>query len=93
MKQNELMKQYIRQLFEEGADNDNGDEGAKDTGANDNSGKDGKDDNKDKGGKTYTEDEVNALIDKVVGQKFAKWQKEQKKATDEAAKLATMTAQ
>lgn len=96
MKQNELMKQYIRQLFEDGADNNDnsGDEGAgKDTGANDNGGKDGKDGKEDKGGKTYTEEEVNALIDKVVGQKFAKWQKEQKKATDEAAKLATMTAQ
>lgn len=95
MTMNEFMKQYIRQLFEEGADdNDNGgDEGAgKDTGAKDNGGKDDKD-NKDKGGKTYSEEEVNALIDKVVGQKFAKWQKEQKKATDEAAKLATMTAQ
>lgn len=96
MTQNELMKQYIRQLFEDGADNNdnNGDEGAgKNTGANDNGGKDGKEGKEDKGGKTYTEEEVNALIDKVVGQKFAKWQKEQKKATDEAAKLATMTAQ
>ena len=96
MTQNELMKQYIRQLFEDGADNNDnsGDEGAgKNTGANDNGGKDGKDGKEDKGGKTYTEEEVNALIDKVVGQKFAKWQKEQKKATDEAAKLATMTAQ
>lgn len=96
MTQNELMKQYIRQLFEDGADNNDnsGDEGAgKNTGANDNGGKDGKDSKEDKGGKTYTEEEVNALIDKVVGQKFAKWQKEQKKATDEAAKLATMTAQ
>lgn len=96
MTQNELMRQYIRQLFEDGADNNDngGDEGAgKDTGANDNGGKDGKDGKDDKGGKTYTEEEVNALIDKVVGQKFAKWQKEQKKATDEAAKLATMTAQ
>lgn len=95
MTQNEFMKQYIRQLFEDGADNndDSGDEGAgKDTGAN-NGGKDGKEGKEDKGGKTYTEEEVNALIDKVVGQKFAKWQKEQKKATDEAAKLATMTAQ
>ena len=96
MTQNELMKQYIRQLFEDGADNNDnsGDEGAgKNTGTNDNGGKDGKDSKEDKGGKTYTEEEVNALIDKVVGQKFAKWQKEQKKATDEAAKLATMTAQ
>lgn len=39
--------------------------------------------------KKYTDAEVNSIIDK----KFAKWQKEQEQAIDEAKKLADMNAQ
>ena len=34
-----------------------------------------------------------ADLDKIINQKFAKWQKDQEKAVDEAKKLATMTEQ
>jgi hypothetical protein len=37
----------------------------------------------------YTDEDVDAILDK----KFAKWQEKQKKAVDEAAKLAEMNAQ
>lgn len=38
--------------------------------------------------KKYTD----ADIDEIISRKFAKWQKEQQKKTDEAAKLAEMNA-
>lgn len=40
-------------------------------------------------GAKYTD----ADLDKIIGQKFAEWQKKQQKAVDEAAKLAKMDAQ
>lgn len=36
---------------------------------------------------------TDADLDKIIGQKFAEWQKKQQKAVDEAAKLAKMDAQ
>ena len=54
----------------------------------------GKDANKDNGGdggseKKYSDED----LDRIINKKFAKWQKEQQKAVDEAAKLADMNAQ
>lgn len=43
---------------------------------------------KDSGEKKYSD----ADLDEIIGKKFAKWQKEQQKAVDEAQKLATMNA-
>ena len=43
--------------------------------------------------KTYTEAEVNKMIDDVVGKKFSKWQKEQEQKISEAEKLAKMNEQ
>lgn len=43
--------------------------------------------------KTYTQQEVDALVDKIVNAKFAKWAQKADKKADEAARLATMTAQ
>lgn len=70
-------KDFLVMLFDDDADLDNDGNGA--------------DDNKDttKPEKKYTDDEVNAIIDK----KFAEWQKKQKRAVDEAQKLASMSAQ
>lgn len=48
-----------------------------------------KDEKKPDGEKRYTDDDVNAIIDR----KFAEWQKKQQKAVDEAKKLAEMNAQ
>ena len=48
-----------------------------------------KDEKKPDGAKRYTDDDVNAIIDR----KFAEWQKKQQKAVDEAKKLAEMNAQ
>ena len=53
-------------------------------------GKDGKSDNDDtRNEKKYSD----ADLDKIIENKFAKWQKQQAKAVDEAKKLANMTAQ
>lgn len=49
--------------------------------------KDGKD--SDRNEKKYSD----ADLDKIIENKFAKWQKQQAKAVDEAKKLANMTAQ
>ncbi len=46
-------------------------------------------DKKDEPAPKYTDEDVNNLIEK----KFAEWQKKQKKAVDEASKLAEMNAQ
>lgn len=51
-------------------------------------GKDGAD-NKAADEKKYSDKE----LDEILGKKFARWQKEQQKAVDEAAKLAEMNAQ
>ena len=53
-------------------------------------GKDGKSDNDGaRNEKKYSD----ADLDKIIENKFAKWQKQQAKAVDEAKKLANMTAQ
>lgn len=36
---------------------------------------------------------TDADVDRMINQRFARWQKEQKKATEEAARLASMSAQ
>lgn len=53
-------------------------------GKSDNDGKD-----RDRNEKKYSD----ADLDKIIENKFAKWQKQQAKAVDEAKKLANMTAQ
>lgn len=65
-----------------------GDKGADDKGK---SGSGSKDDDKGKGAdeKKYSD----ADLDKIINQKFAKWQKDQEKAVSEAKKLASMTEQ
>lgn len=65
-----------------------GDKGADDNGK---SGSGSKDDDKGKGAdeKKYSD----ADLDKIINQKFAKWQKDQEKAVSEAKKLASMTEQ
>lgn len=65
-----------------------GDKGADDKGK---SGSGSKDDDKGKGAdeKKYSD----ADLDKIINQKFAKWQKDQEKAVNEAKKLASMTEQ
>lgn len=55
-------------------------------------------DNDNKGGKTGTSDKntpkyTDADLDKIIDRKFAKWQKQQKEAVDEATRLANMSAQ
>lgn len=65
-----------------------GDKGADGKGK---SGSGSKDDDKGKGAdeKKYSD----ADLDKIINQKFAKWQKDQEKAVSEAKKLASMTEQ
>lgn len=81
-------KEFLRMLFDEGGDDgaNDGANGGANNGANNGGNNDG-----DKGGtgKRYTDADVDAIIDK----KFAEWQKKQKKAVDEATKLANMSAQ
>lgn len=81
------------QLFAAGAGTD-----AQDAQGNNGAEKpDGKNQNPDQPGKPekqesekkYSDEDVDAIIDK----KFARWQKEQQKAVDEAKKLAEMSAQ
>ena len=86
---------YLKQLFEDGADgNKGGADDAKDgNGAKDGkNGKDGKSGDGD-GGKADEKKYSDADLDRIIGQKFAKWQKDQQKAVDEAKKLATMNEQ
>lgn len=63
-----------------------GDKGADDKGK---SGSGSKDDDKGADEKKYSD----ADLDKIINQKFAKWQKDQEKAVSEAKKLASMTEQ
>ena len=93
-----VAKMYVRQakavpayrfsVFDEGG-NDGGTDGngGDDKGAgNGGDGGEDKDDDKDK--PKYTD----ADLDKIIGQKFAQWQKRQEKAVDEAKKLEKMSA-
>ena len=52
-------------------------------------GGDGDKKNADRNDKKYSDDDLN----RIINDKFAKWQKQQEKAVDEAKKLANMTAQ
>lgn len=72
------MSIYLKQLFAE-------DDPAGEDGAGAPAGSEGA------GGETpkYTD----ADVDRMINQRFARWQKEQKKATEEAARLASMSAQ
>ena len=94
--------EFLKQLFEEGegtgTDNNAGANIGAKSGADNADNKDsnnaGKDANKDNGGdggseKKYSDED----LDRIINKKFAKWQKEQQKAVDEAAKLADMNAQ
>lgn len=73
------------QLFADGAE-----ESAEDTtqDAAQNEGKDGQQKGQQSEVK-YTDEDIN----RIIGQKFAKWQKEQEKKTSEAERLAKMTAE
>ena len=53
----------------------------------------GKDDKGDKDSDRNEKKYSDADLDKIIENKFAKWQKQQAKAVDEAKKLANMTAQ
>ena len=92
-----VAKMYVRQakavpayrfsVFDEGGneggtDGNGGEKGAENGG----DGGEDKDDDKDK--PKYTD----ADLDKIIGQKFAQWQKRQEKAVDEAKKLEKMSA-
>ncbi len=90
-----VAKQYVKHaksvpayrftVFDEGGENGGTDgNGGDDKGAED--GGDGNEDDKDK--PKYTD----ADLDKIIGQKFAQWQKRQEKAVDEAKKLEKMSA-
>lgn len=74
-----------------GGSDDGGQKSGKST---DNGAKDGK--SKDSGADGKGADEKkysDADLDKIINQKFAKWQKDQEKAVSEAKKLASMTEQ
>lgn len=81
----------------EGGEGNNGgsDDGGQKSGkSTDNGAKDGK--SKDSGADGKGADEKkysDADLDKIINQKFAKWQKDQEKAVSEAKKLASMTEQ
>jgi len=90
-----VAKMYVRQakdvpayrftVFDESGENGGTDgNGGDDKGAE--TGGDGNEDDKDK--PKYTD----ADLDKIIGQKFAQWQKRQEKAVDEAKKLEKMSA-
>lgn len=90
-----VAKMYVRQakavpayrfsVFDEGGENGGADgNGGDDKGAENGNGDEGDDKDKPK----YTD----ADLDKIIGAKFAQWQKRQEKAVDEAKKLEKMSA-
>jgi len=74
-----------------GGSDDGGQKSGKstDNGTKDGKSKDGGADGKGADEKKYSD----ADLDKIINQKFAKWQKDQEKAVSEAKKLASMTEQ
>ena len=86
---------YFKQMFDEGGTDDKGTSGKSETdktgdgGAKDGKSKDGGSQDKGADEKKYSD----ADLDKIISQKFAKWQKDQEKAVSEAEKLAKMTEQ
>lgn len=90
-----VAKMYVRQAkavpaYKFSVFDDDGNEGGADGNGGDDKGAenggDGNEDDKDK--PKYTD----ADLDKIIGQKFAQWQKRQEKAVDEAKKLEKMSA-
>lgn len=85
-----MKKLFDLQLFADDADNGNNDnqvdDSKKDTNTDTNA--DSKSDTK-KDDKKYSDKD----LDRIINQKFAKWQKDQEKAVSEAKKLADMNAQ
>ena len=75
----------------EGSDDTQSDNTQPDNTETENKGKGGDGDKKnaDRNDKKYSDDDLN----RIINDKFAKWQKQQEKAVDEAKKLANMTAQ
>ncbi len=99
-----FQRNYLMQMFEDasgnGAAGDNGASGGDgqksgdDGKAGDNGAQDGKSGDDGASGKNADEKKYSdADLDKIINQKFAKWQKDQEKAVDEAKKLASMTEQ
>jgi hypothetical protein len=88
-----MKKKLYLQLFADDANNAGGSDPAQavsvDKVAADQSGKDQKDQKNDRTTAKYSDDD----LDKILGKRFARWQEEQKKAVDEAKKLAEMNAQ
>ena len=86
MKKKTMMKVidylYRKQLF---ADGDGNDGGQDENGGQDGSG--AQDEGQDKGEKKYSDED----LDRILGAKFAKWQKQQERKVSEAEKLAKMT--
>lgn len=83
-----MKKKLYLQMFAEGiasTGEGEGNTGGEGAGTGEGEGAKGKEPQK----KTYTDDEVNAIIDR----KFAEWQKKQDKTVAEAKKLAEMNAQ
>lgn len=99
-----FQRNYLMQMFEDasgnGAAGDNGASGGDgqksgdDGKAGDNGAQDGKSGDDGASGKNADEKKYSdADLDKIINQKFAKWQKDQEKAVNEAKKLASMTEQ
>lgn len=98
-----FQRNYLKQMFEDSSNgaSGNGATGTKGTDDSQKSGKTGDDGakdgkSKDDGASGKDADEKkysDADLDKIISQKFAKWQKDQEKAVSEAKKLASMTEQ
>ena len=85
VKQAKAVPAYRFSVFDEGGNEGGTDgNGGDDKGAENGNGDEGDDKDKPK----YTD----ADLDKIIGQKFAQWQKRQEKAVDEAKKLEKMSA-
>ena len=88
-----MKKKLYLQLFAEDESNAGGSDpaqaGSGDKAAADQSGKEQKDQKNDRQTAKYSDED----LDKILGKRFARWQEEQKKAVDEAKKLAEMDAQ
>ena len=88
---------WLLQAFDEGGEDNKGGSGSDDKGKDQGADDKGKDKSKDGDkGKDQGADEKkysDADLDRIINQKFAKWQKDQDKAVSEAEKLAKMDAQ
>ena len=98
-----FQRNYLKQMFEDSSNGVSGNgatgtKGADDSQKSGKTGDDGAKDGKSKddgaSGKGADEKKYSdADLDKIISQKFAKWQKDQEKAVSEAKKLASMTEQ